>query len=441
MLTDSIFFNEMKLLKNSHSNLFWMVFQVKKKMVVFFLTLFFVAPSFIADDWPCWRGPKGNGTSTEANWNPASLAKTTSILWNTNVGMGHSAAVIKGNFLYITGNQQLRENEYEDKVYCLNAVTGKTIWTYTYPCPEGEDPGPAATPLLDENCLYTLSREGHLFCFESSSGKILWKRNLIKEDLADESSYSFASSPIVSENLLILNVNQSGMAFDKHSGKVVWNSPKKKSTTASPVLYTQQNRIIAVTNSDKQFNGVDVQTGEVKWTFKCGWGGADPVIFEDKLLITGQHTILLDLKQDQPVEVWRNKEISWQFQSCAIKDNAAYGFAKVIDWSKDKRQDFNCLDLRTGKRLWKQVFSIWGSSIIAADKILILTGQGKLLAASASPSGFNEIAGAQVIKMAGHDKSQGYRRECYCWTNPVLANGLIYCRNSFGELVCVDARL
>ena len=259
--------------------------------------------------------------------------------------------------------------------------------------------------------------------------------------MADSKSYSFASSPVVSGNLLILNVNQSGMAFDKLSGKVVWSSPKSASTTASPVLYNHKDRVMAVFNSGRNFFGVDVMTGEVKWNQKVGYGGADPVVLGERLLITGEKTLFLDLKPDQPSEVWSNKDISWQFQSCAIKGDAAFGFGKVIDWSENPRQEFNCVDLKTGKRLWSQIFSIWGSSIIAGDKILILTGQGELVVAEASKSGYNEISSMQVIDMAKHDHSKGYRRECYCWTNPVLANGLIYCRNSFGELVCVDARL
>ena len=46
----------------------------------------------------------------------------------------------------------------------------------------------------------------------------------------------------------------------------------------------------------------------------------------------------------------------------------------------------------------------------------------------ACPAAYREISRAQMLGKAG-------------WTEPVLANGLIYCRNSRGDLVCLDARV
>jgi outer membrane protein assembly factor BamB len=45
----------------------------------------------------------------------------------------------------------------------------------------------------------------------------------------------------------------------------------------------------------------------------------------------------------------------------------------------------------------------------------------------ASPGRYTELAHASVL--------QGT-----CWTHPVLANGLVYCRSHEGELVCLDMR-
>ena len=65
---------------------------------------------------------------------------------------------------------------------------------------------------------------------------------------------------------------------------------------------------------------------------------------------------------------------------------------------------------------------------MAADgKLIVLGDRGELMVAPASPEGFKSAARAQVLGGT-------------CWTVPVLANGLIWCRNSRGDVVCVDVR-
>ena len=66
--------------------------------------------------------------------------------------------------------------------------------------------------------------------------------------------------------------------------------------------------------------------------------------------------------------------------------------------------------------------------LMAADGKLIIMGErGELIVAEASPKGFKELARA---KMLGGQ----------CWACPVLCGGRIYCRNTGGELVCLDVK-
>jgi len=65
--------------------------------------------------------------------------------------------------------------------------------------------------------------------------------------------------------------------------------------------------------------------------------------------------------------------------------------------------------------------------LIAGGKIIGLSERGELMVADATPAGFKPISRAQVL---------GGK----CWTLPVLANGRIYCRNTRGDLVCLDVR-
>jgi hypothetical protein len=68
-----------------------------------------------------------------------------------------------------------------------------------------------------------------------------------------------------------------------------------------------------------------------------------------------------------------------------------------------------------------------GGLIAAVDKLIVLTERGQLSLLAATPARFTELASAKVM-------------DGVCWTHPVLANGLLYCRSHEGTLVCLDLR-
>jgi len=76
---------------------------------------------------------------------------------------------------------------------------------------------------------------------------------------------------------------------------------------------------------------------------------------------------------------------------------------------------------------WTRKDPAFGSLICADDKLLVLSEKGELLVGEASPTQFKPIARAQILPGL-------------CWTPPVLANGLLYARNSRGDLVCLNLK-
>src|SRR5436305_5508767 len=130
-----------------------------------------------ADDWPCWRGPNHNGISAETGWLDDWPKDGPPVAWRASVGIGFSTVAVSNGRLYTLGNA-----EDKDTVYCLDAVTGKQLWTHSYDAPR--DPnnfegGPTATPTADGNRVYTISRQGDLFCFDAITGKAVWSQNIV----------------------------------------------------------------------------------------------------------------------------------------------------------------------------------------------------------------------------------------------------------------------
>ena len=386
-------------------------------------------------DWLKWRGPYGTGISNETNWNSEALKKEVKIIWDAKVGKGHSAAVIQGDYVYTMGNKMVAsggDTTLVDVVCCLKVENGKQVWSYSYPCEQGLDPGPGSTPVIDGSSLYTLSREGHLTCFNAKNGIVNWQRNIVSDSLTKRHEWGFSSSPVIVENLLLLNINKSGIALNKNSGQLVWNSEAEESWYATPVLFNYNGKETAAISTQRSVVACDVQTGNVLWTYRWEGRCSDPIPFDNKMLLTGTGSELLEITDTEPKSLWKNRRVNGSFQSWVVVDGYAYGFGQ------DRRQEpIQCIDMKNGEVKWSKNLCFAGSLIAANDKLIIVSRDGNLIIAKACPDSYKEISSASIVPMADNTGVHN-RRQCHCWINPVLANGRIYLRNTYGNLVCVD---
>src|SRR5262245_59536066 len=66
------------------------------------LTAFLLAATLHAANWPQWRGPDGQGISSEAAL-PSEWTPTKNIAWKTPIaGRGHSSPIVWGNYVFLT---------------------------------------------------------------------------------------------------------------------------------------------------------------------------------------------------------------------------------------------------------------------------------------------------------------------------------------------------
>jgi outer membrane protein assembly factor BamB len=392
-----------------------------------------------AADWPCWRGPNSNGISTETGWNPKALT-TPNITWRTHVGMGHSSLSVKGNYLYTMGNKTTKsgsETTYFDVVYCLDTRTGKEVWHYSYPCKNTNYPGPRSTPAVDDSFVYTLSWEGHLFCFNAKNGSVTWKRHLNDESLAARPGWGFCCSPVIDGNLLILNAGKTGIALNKKTGKVVWKSEPVQCGLPSPVLFNSNGkRLAAISNSNKLY-AVDIKTGKIQWSHPRERMDIDPIIFDNKIFLQGyRKSRLVDINGGNPKLLIESSNLKFHgFLNFVIIDGYVYGF------HAERSTDYlTCMDLKTGELKWRQNMGRYGAVIASNNKLIVLKGDGTLIAAEASPEAYKVISSAKILKMMDNTTVREQDR-CYCWTIPALSDGKIYARNNYGEVVCVNMKM
>ena len=386
-----------------------------------------------AADWPYWRGPLLTGVSAETDWQFDWPETGPTILWEAQIGIGFSSMTVADGRAYTMGNVGKDETE-KDVVTCLDALSGKTLWTHTYAedlHPKYYEGGPSATPTIHDGKVYTLSRSGKLFCLDAKTGDVAWTQDLVAAHGIVSPEWGLASSVLVHDGVLYLNVGNAGMALKAEDGSLVWKSGKKTAGYASLVPYDRDGQKHLLVFSGTELLSVVAATGEPVWRhrWKTNWkvNAADPLVIGDHVFVSsgyGTGCGLFKLEGDTATEVYRNKDMKNQCYGSVLYGDFVYGFSGKVN---AKNAELVCMDPVSGQVQWRQKGLGLGTLIVAGDKLIILGERGKLVIAKAQADAYEELASAQVLKGK-------------CWTVPTLANGLLYARNAAGRLVCMDVR-
>jgi len=379
----------------------------------------------LADDWPQWRGPNRTGRSNErilTNW-PTDGPK---VLWRSSVGFGFSSVSIDHGRAFTMGNSGDRET-----IFCFDALTGKPIWQHAYPSKLGavyHEGGPVSTPTVEGNRLYSISKWGDVFCLDAVKGTVIWEHDL-RGDNVISNRWGFSGAPLLWRDLVILNAGGSGSALDRNTGRRVWLNGTQPTGYASPVLYRSGLKDSVLIFAAKHLVAVEPRTGQELWRFpwETGWdtNNPDPLVYRDQIFISSfsRGCALLSISNGQSQVIYDKKILNMHLSSGIILGEYLYAF----HGEAKQQTDLRCIDLQRGEVTWTTKDPAFGSLLCVSDKLLILSEKGELLLGSPSPSQFQIQSRAQVLGGL-------------CWTPPALANGLLYLRNSRGDLICLDVR-
>jgi outer membrane protein assembly factor BamB len=386
-------------------------------------------------DWPQWRGPTRDSLSTETigtNW----PAEGPEVKWNASVGTGFSGVSVCEGRAFTMGN-----STNEDTVWSFNGRTGQLLWKHSYMAqlsPQWYEGGPGATPTVEGNRVYTISKWGDVFCFDAVSGAVLWQRDL-RQDGIKPNRWGFAGSPLVWRDLLILNAGGAGTALDRNTGRLVWSNGTNATGYASPTMFRAGQSESILIFAAQHVVAIEPRTGAERWRFlwKTDWdtNNSDPAIYDDCIFLSSfsRGCTLLSLKSGAPEPVYDTK---------AVCNNLSPGvrlgrYYYVFSGEAKKDTELRCIDLPTGRLKWTTKEPAFGSVISAAGSLVVLTEKGELLVYAPDPanSTFDSAAGpaAKVEPVARAKVLSGT-----CWTPPSLANGLLYVRNAKGELRCLE---
>jgi len=379
-----------------------------------------------AADWPNWRGPAHDGRSAETI--PASLPAELPLRWTAKAGTGFSTVSVVGENVLTMGNRTLSDKE-TDTVWCLSARTGKVLWQHSYPCaldPLYYEGGPGATPTVHDGSVYTLSKKGHVFRLDLDDGDVVWSRDLVADHGVKLPEWSFAGSPFLDGDRVLLNVGRGGIALDRETGETLWLPSTETSGYATVVPYEaggpKASRLLFSATGLVAFDPATGQAAsELPWKTSRDVNAADPVVIGKRILVSSASgSVLIEPRPGAaPVTIWEQKDMKWYFNPGVLVEGHVYS----LHGTTHRPTELTCLEADTGKILWS-VPGFGSGGVVAAGKTVIVFDQGKLTLFDADPSGYKPRHEQKIL-------------EGKCWTSPVLANGRIYCRNAAGDLACL----
>ncbi len=389
--------------------------------------------------WPQWRGPNHDGISTETGIVDHWPNDGPPVLWVREIGQGYSGFIAVGDKVF-TQTQTL----YEQAVICLNADTGRQIWSYRYGWPYdggGLYPGPRATPTWCQNHVYYAAPDGTVGCLDAGDGRLVWSRNPKEQYHGQGTDFGCACSPLVVDDKLIVPVGgrtASVVALNASNGETLWTSGDAPASYCTPVPIAFHGKKQVVTLLENSLAAFDLQGGQRVWNLEFSQGydehAAAPLYREPDLLIAGpfrsgaklfrisepsKDKEKLSAGELQVKSVWENPKFSNDVASSVLLDGYVYGFDLKDAQSRlnrPSRGEFRCLDFTTGKVQWS-TDKIGQANIIVADgKLILFNDNGELILARADPERFTELARTTVF------------RDEICWTPHALHRGRLFLR-------------
>lgn len=414
------------------------------------LPLLLLSTTLHAVDWAQYRGPAADGSTSEQIAKPWTSAGPKEV-WKMKSPNGFSSFAVAGPRVFTTEGREL-EGVAQEVLVARDVNTGKELWAQALGVANYGDgggnsgtsdnkggDGPRSTPAVAGNIVITINADLVVQGFDVATGKALWTRNLLTEHHGKNISWKNAASPLLEDGVLYVaggGKGESLLALNPKDGSVLWKAFDEKITHATPIAATigGQRQIIYFLQSG--LLSVEPKTGRELWRYGFRFStstAASPVVWQDIVYCSagygvGAGAVKVSKQGDQwhATEIYRktgNKPLANHWSTPVVKDGHLYGMFQFKEYGNGP---VKCVDIATGDVKWEQPGFGPGNVILAGDKILALSDKGELVLIAADPSGYKELARADVL-------------DGKCWTTPVLANGRIFARST-KEAVALEAK-
>lgn len=358
----------------------------------------------VAEDWPQFRGPSGQGHSVESGL-PLDWSATKNVRWKTAIpGTGWSSPVIAGNRIWLTS---ATESGNSLRLLALDAASGKIALDTEVIHIGDKGPGihkknsfASPTPILMGDRVYVHFGFYGTACV-STKGEILWKQTLKYEP-----QHGPGGSPALFEDLLIFSCDgfddQFVVALDAASGKVRWKTRRGKGNQAytTPLLIDVGGRSQVISPGAHHAYAYDPKTGKELWHIEYGDGFSNvprPVYAHGLVYICSGffQPVLFAVRPDGSGNVTRS-HVAWSHTRAVPLTPSPVVVGDELYMVSDNGIA-TCLDAKSGKPNWQQrIGGNHSASPVAADgRIYFLSEEGECTVIAPSKE-YRELARSTI---------------------------------------------
>jgi outer membrane protein assembly factor BamB len=351
------------------------------------ILLIFAAPAPASAQWPEFRGPGGQGHSSEQGL-PLQWGEGKNVAWKTAVpGLGWSSPVVADGRVWLT--TAIEQRGVSLRVLAFDVASGRelvNVEAFNIPSHRREinpkNSWASPTPVLDNGRVYVhFGADGTAAL--TTAGEIVWKTRF------DYSSqHGAGGSPIVYNDLLIFSCDGSDAAFvialDKHTGKVKWKTnrgfPADQAYT-TPLVIRAADRDQLISVGAFRARSYDPATGKEIWRVRYddGFSNVPRPVFAHGLVIiaTGfQQPSLLAVRPDGTGDVTKT-HVAWTLTRGAPLTPSPLAVGDELYFVSDGGIA-TCLEMKSGTMVWQaRLGGTYSASPVFADgRIYFLAEQG-----------------------------------------------------------------
>src|SRR5262245_7938520 len=224
--------------------------------------------SLTAADWPQWRGPNRDGLSTETGLLASWPAGGPRLEWRaTGLGEGYSTVAVAGGRIFTQG-----QSGNQEFVIAFDVKTGARVWQTATgrSFRESRGNGPRGTPTIEGDRLYAMAADGLLVCLEAATGKSVWTQNVLQKFGGSNIPWGISESPLINGPHVIVTPGGRGasvVALNKTDGSLVWKGGSDQAGYASAVTADVEGVRQIITLTSDSALGVRADNGQVLWRY------------------------------------------------------------------------------------------------------------------------------------------------------------------------------
>ena len=358
-----------------------------------------------------YRGPNQDGISSEKidiQWS----GDGPKVVWRKPTNTGFSSFAVSNGKVF---TQVVREIDGNLREICLaqDAATGRELWIadiargtgYSGGDTAGGGDGPRSTPTVSDGKVYLLTPDLVARCLDAETGRLIWKRDLMKQHHGRNIDWNSAASVAVDGNLVFVaggGPGESMLGLDKNTGEVVWKTGDEIITHSTPVVTTIHGQRQVIFFMKSGLVSVDSKTGEFLWKYPFSFKistAISPVVSGDIVYLSagygiGSAACRIEKEGDgfTATKLWfspGNEPVVNHWSTPVFKDGYLYG---MFGFKQFKKGPMKCVELATGKVMWSQAGFGQGNVILVGNRLVALAEDGNLVIVEATPEAYKEIA-------------------------------------------------